>query len=512
MFLTVSGTKLKPVKPYPSKQQPSPEKKSGKKTLVKILVPVGVVVLAAIAVVILWLTGVFTFELGSKNSATDGNPDISSVGETGNSQTVAVSQNPAPQPVSQPPVTPPVQPPPIAVEGITGSGGFTVADGSTEYAFMPDESGLWEFCTSDNGESVPFLTVFDSRGNIVGQDDDSIDGSNALILIHLEAGSAYTVEAGFYGDETGKYTLTVTLLETISIPGFGWETRVDGVTYCTFRPDHTAIWVFTTYDNGDSDPYLTIYDSSGNMLAYDNDGVGDNNSFIAIYLDEGASYTVKAGFYMGGTGSYTLNVSHVIALPESEGSIRIEEGRVYSFIPDRTGIWEFKTSDNGDSDPYLNVYDPYGNIIAYDDDSAGDKNAVVTFFADAGSPHMIDVLFDGEGACTLTMTLITEVAYVQSGDALPGDGGDFRLTALSELIFVPEQSATWEFKTSDSNYAFPYIVVLSEDGDIIGVDNDSAGEYDALLALDLDSGSTYYILVGFQSDFAGACTLSMVIR
>ena len=57
----------------------------------------------------------------------------------------------------------------------------------------------------------PLVEVFNSVGNMVGRDDDSGEGNNALMAFLAQEDGNFTFTAGAWlGEATGAYTLTVT--------------------------------------------------------------------------------------------------------------------------------------------------------------------------------------------------------------------------------------------------------------------------------------------------------------
>ena len=102
-------------------------------------------------------------------------------------------------------------------EEIPGGGGDKRVSGKTSFSFTPDRSGQWTFSTSDNGECTPYLLVRDSdnhgdfvhyaRGESYGSEGAA--ENNVLMTLELREGAPYMVEAGFYLNKPGGFTLTV---------------------------------------------------------------------------------------------------------------------------------------------------------------------------------------------------------------------------------------------------------------------------------------------------------------
>jgi serine/threonine protein kinase len=278
---------------------------------------------------------------------------------------------------------------------------------TTEFAFTPSRSGIWTFRTSENGNSDPYLWIYDPNGNLLSQNDDGGPGRNAVINQQLTAGRQYTIKAGFSGTGSGSYTLRMSSL-TGSIPSEGGSVQVSESTDYTFTPNRTGLWTFRTSENGNSDPYLWIYDSNGNLLSQNDDGGPGRNAVINQQLTAGTQYTVRAGFSGTGSGSYTLTMSSLTGIISNEGgSVQVSEITDFTFTPNRTGFWTFRTSENGNSDPYLWIFDSSGSLLSQNDDGGSGRNALINQQLTAGTQYIIRAGFSGTGSGVYTLTANT---------------------------------------------------------------------------------------------------------
>ena len=186
---------------------------------------------------------------------------------------------------------------------ISGNGGTFRVTETTVFSFIPAQSGIWEFSTSDNGNSDPYLELFGRNfdgdyGDQISDDDDSAGDLNALLTRVLNAGDLYFIKARTWGERnTDAFTLTVRQINTQPIPGNGGSVQVDGESYFVFIPSTSGRWEFLTTDNGESDPRLAIYDENGVEL-YDDDDSGDGvNARIVAQLTAGTTYYVRGHFW-----------------------------------------------------------------------------------------------------------------------------------------------------------------------------------------------------------------------
>jgi len=153
-------------------------------------------------------------------------------------------------------------------------------------------------------------------------------------------------------------------------------------------------------------------DAFGEVLLYDDNTAGDLNAVIVAMLESGTKYIIETRIYADdGYGSCTLTVSPeptsaVDAPPISAGSVRVTGESWFTFTPDRTGVWEFRTSGAGASDPYLEVLDDNENNVAYDDNSGEGLNASISARLEAGASYTVKVNFysQDESSCTLDVS------------------------------------------------------------------------------------------------------------
>ena len=289
---------------------------------------------------------------------------------------------------------PPTQPTPPTGATIPGSGGQVQVKGETIYSFTPSQSGVWVFRTTDNENnydySDPFLELYDSRGELIAEGDDIYDwwetGLNALIFASLNAGETYTVNVTFLFMEYRGDSCTLTVSKAPSLQGSG-DTRVNSLTSYVFTPNQTGLWRFSTSNNGNSDPQLRVFSKYDTVIWVEdfNDDGGDYlNSNLVVYLEAGLQYIVDASYYMDDIGSYTLTVTPPVIFNSNGGTVRINGTTGYTFTPNQSGTWEFRTSNCGVYDPYLIIYDSDGYLLDIDDDGGGGSNAFISLYLSAG--------------------------------------------------------------------------------------------------------------------------------
>ncbi len=172
------------------------------------------------------------------------------------------------------------------------------------------------------GDSV--LTVYDTGELQVAYNDDYGDGTASRIVWSAPSSDVYYVEvSGFFS--TGSYTLTVEPIEvtddypnspdlspTTITPGTSIEGVIDyeydvdlfeleANTGQSYRIDVSLVTL--------NDSVLTIYDSEGLEVAYNDDYGGGSASRIIWEAPATGDYYVEVSAFDSATGSYTLTVA-----------------------------------------------------------------------------------------------------------------------------------------------------------------------------------------------------------
>jgi len=290
----------------------------------------------------------------------------------------------------------------------------------------------------------------------------------------------------------------------------------EGVNYITqpgyyrFVPSEPGSWHFRTFDSGASDPMLKVYDAIGNELGFDDDSAGDYDAFLAVdvlytaiveitFWDDNTYTTLE--ILLEGEGGTAPGMVVEGFIPTGGGIVAIREPQLLEFTMDRAGFWVFYTQNNGVDDPQLILYDQDGQEYADDDDSMGDYNALLIVYFDEGEPGFIEASFYGTGSGYYELV-------VKGPERLPDSGGAFTVEAPQAFVFTPDKTGTWDIVTSNNGSGNPFIQFFDEYGNVYE-DNDSAGDSNAMLSLDLVAGERYHVLASFAA--LGPITYTLTI-
>ena len=178
---------------------------------------------------------------------------------------------------------------------------------------------------SVDGLSDPQLALYNSFGGLLALNNDGDDGLNSRIAYtpatsgtyylgangNLTSIGNYIVSAALAADDFPATTATTGVvaigssatgsIETIGDQDWFQVSLIAGQTY-EFLLNSAAV-------SGLGDPYLYLYDSSGSLLTYDDDGGNGLNSLITYLATESGSYYLGAKAYSSGIGNYTISAA-----------------------------------------------------------------------------------------------------------------------------------------------------------------------------------------------------------
>jgi len=186
-----------------------------------------------------------------------------------------------------------------------------------------------------------------------------------------------------------------------------------------------------------------------------------------------------------------------------EGDNYITQPGFYRFVPSQPGSWHFRTMESGVSDPMLRIYDDVGNELGYDDDSAGGYEAFLAVdleytaiveitFWDDNTYTTLEILLEGGGAAGMVVE-----------GFIPTGGGIVAIREWQVLEFTMDRAGFWVFYTQNNGYDDPQLVLYDHNGEEFANDDDSMGDYNALLIVYFDEGEPGFIECGFYEADAG---------
>ncbi len=306
------------------------------------------------------------------------------------------------------------------------------------------------------GDLDPYLYLLDAAGNELTYNDDADDTSvgqyNAQIArFTLPATGLYTIRATRFAEESGSSSGDYRLrLEsggaaqpvvsgpaaTVGTIQIG-QTVTGQITNAAYQQDWAfegaagdMVTITMVGTNDDLDPYLTLLDSAGMELAYNDDSAlplrRSLDSQLTFVLPASGRYIIRASRYAGSDGSssgaYSLTLSaggpFTNATPISfnqtvTGEITNETYRQIWSFEGQAGqvvIITMRTT-SGDLDPTLTLLDGTATQLAYNDDAedpnVGSYNAQIARFTlpQTATYYILAASYGGQGGSTGTYEL-----------------------------------------------------------------------------------------------------------
>ena len=273
---------------------------------------------------------------------------------------------------------------------------------------LEDNDGMRIYTT---GSVDTYMAVYDSGGNLVGENDDIGDDVNSAVSVSKDFGDAFLIKISGYDGATGTYTLNLEIAEAVFDewePNNLWDsatevqpngpavetafTGVGDTDWFTFSLEDEEKSYVELYTSGAMDTQATLYDADLNEVAHNDDGNEDYNMFIGTFLGKG-TYYVEVTELNNEPGQYDFHLETknlVTDQWEPDNSIlkprAIAPGdrQVHSFVPAGDRDWvRFELSEKknvtlyttGPVDTFMTLYNSDGERMTDDDDSGDDYNA-----------------------------------------------------------------------------------------------------------------------------------------
>jgi len=275
------------------------------------------------------------------------------------------------------------------------------------------------------GSTDTYLEIYDSRLNLLFEDDDSGEDTNASIELLAERGASYLVKLRGYGNSSGPFRILTDYVPIIAELNAGsvlsGDLSADQRQF--YKVQSARAGLFTVETSGNTDTLLEVYDSQLEIIASDDDSGEDYNARIVFYAEANQIYYVMLGGYGDSSGPYRIlagfeamsisnNTSRSTATILNPGEeipvflTSVGQSRWFVYQLTGTGNSTFTVETRGSMDTYLCLYDNNENLLEQDDDSGDDYNAHIYTRLNAGT-YYIEVL--GYGAATGRCTLYAEI-------------------------------------------------------------------------------------------------------
>ncbi len=331
-----------------------------------------------------------------------------------------------------------------------------------------------------NGDGLedPLVRLMNAAGVEQANNDDIILGDfrDSLLTYTASTSGTYYISAEAYSTFTGSYTLSLSEVSSTEVAASTATTAtavVNGSVSGTIETAGDADWFAITLTAGSryiisntgfgntiaSDTFLELRDSTGAVIAANNNSGPESNARLAYDITTTGTYYVAASAFESITGDYALTVEEVPSLEER----------------DLDGIAHFLT-------------DEFSPRSSYNDGSAGPT--VINFSFESGANSL------SAGAEALARRAldawasVANITFVEGpGDIVfrnDGDGAFNANTRSGSLVLSSDLNVSSTWNGSNVNLdSYTYQTFLHEIGHALGLGH--AGPYNGNATYNLDN-------------------------
>jgi len=237
------------------------------------------------------------------------------------------------------------------------------------------------------GAATPFTVRFAPMA--VGEHTATLniwsnDARNPFTIAIRGSGSSSGGAADDHGNES---TSATTLALNFTLPGV--LERGGDIDY--FRIIIPSNGLLSVESSGGTDTYGTLYDSSGQLIAFDDDSAGIGLNFkIMRAVSPGTYFLRVTGYSPTTTGAYSVRATLAASTPDDHGDL-FSTATPFNGIPEKISgqlsqgdvdVFRFtlpapasiRTYTEGTTDTYGELYSASGTLLAGDDDSGKNFN------------------------------------------------------------------------------------------------------------------------------------------
>lgn len=295
-----------------------------------------------------------------------------------------------------------------------------------------------------------YLFLRDDAGYLLAQDDDGGGNRNARVRVTLPRTGSYRLVATALGESsTGAYSLTVGewvapeapapgSVETLAL-GDGRNGLLEPGDDVSGEGPYQDHWTFDLAEGArvrvevqseELDAYVIVLGPDGRTVGFNDDGGGSRNAALPFRADAAGRFTALATTYgdQPRSGAYRIALSEITGEDKAAGAGQtLEIGRelvaelsesdtprgagsyvdLYDFTPTASGLATISMVSEA-FDALLIVEDEFGQPVARDDDSGGNRNARITIPVRSGVRYRVVAGTFGGG--TGSYTIVVSVA------------------------------------------------------------------------------------------------------
>lgn len=442
---------------------------------------------------------------------------------------------------------------------------FGTIEQASDHDFFQFQTALSGTATIDLGADFSSIdtvvTLFDSSGTQLANNDDFGGSTDSHLTFALDGGETYFVRARGFSSSTGDYELNVSIATDVVGDTIAAATdlgllnvteplSVNGIIDQASDRDVFQFQASTTGDtvvelsrgSGSLDTFVSVLDSSGNVIASDDDGGPGTDSLLTFAANAGETYFVETRGFSTSTGEFTLTISveagdtlgtatdlGVLSAAQPIqifGAIEVAfDLDVFQFQVNASGLTLVELNalnpDFSFLDTIVTVFDSSGNVIATNDDipdlDVFSLDSVLTFLVEGGESYFVEAseLDDFTGDYRLSLTLAPDLGLLTL--AQPLEVFDVVESEFDRDVFQFEVATTGTVLVelgADSSVLDSFVTVLNSAGEEIASNDDiNPGVIrDSRLAFAAEAGETYFVQARGFDDSIGEYRLNLTLR
>ncbi len=421
--------------------------------------------------------------------------------------------------------------------------------------------------TANGTHPDPALSLMNASGSLLTSDDDSGVGYNALITWTTTYSGVYYLAADAYYDETGTYLLsassddyagTIASTAMVTVGGTRTGNIETGGDHDWFKINLIAGQKYRFEARGADtangtleDPYLSLRNSTGVILSFDDDSGDGLNSRLEWSAAYTGVYFLDANAYQYSKGTYQLSATQLIddysANTATTGAVAVGGSRSGNIETADDIDWfkiglstgfiytiQLKGAPSGSgtlTDPYFDgIYDASGHYLdgTSNDDFGSGRESKVTFTPSATGNYYLSAAAYGSltGSYTLSVTrqaIAADLPASTATSAAIAVGGTFRSSIgfagdvdWVKTTLTAGQSYAVELNADETNsspLSDPLFVgIYTSTGSLIGgTTNDDYGVgRNSHVTFSPGNTGTYYLAAAGYSTTQGAYELHLL--
>ncbi|MBE6547918.1 MAG: hypothetical protein E7667_03440 [Ruminococcaceae bacterium] len=395
-------------------------------------------------------------------------------------------------------------------------------DDKVYYAFTPMSDGHYVINSKpyyDVDEYYADARLYDYYGNLIASDDHMGANGGIHIAYEMQGGQTYFLEATSDYGYSAEYYICFSYERMYFELSEGYSKTVEVENpyykeYFTFIPEYSGTYNFYSTSDGYVDTYATLLDADGNEITSADSGGEAGNFGIIYYLEAGEEYCFVASMYSHSLGYFDVHFEAVdVWDPDSMTEISAGDSQYvyinsaggceyFAYTPSVSGFYCF-TSTGGDwYDTYVELYNASGEIIASNEEGAGNGQFKMIYYFEADQTYYLGVRLADSYATGEFYVNVSEYHELSDGYSC---GVNVESAYHKEYFtFIPQYSGTYSFYSTNDESLDTHVIMYDVYGEAIDSDDSGGANGNFRMSYYLEAGEAYCFEAGMWSDLLGA--------